>query len=280
MPELPEIETICNYLNCNIKGLLIKKVIIRQNSLRWKIPQQLSTILINQKISKIYRRAKYLIIDCYNKLDNYQGSLIIHLGMSGRLIVTSNNSIIQKHDHVDFILNNNTILRYNDPRRFGAILWTQKSPYEHYLLNKLGPEPFDTLLNAQYLLEKAKKQRTLSIKQFIMNNKIMVGVGNIYANEALFAAKINPTSLAKNLTIQHMEIILKSIRKILLQAIKQGGTTLKDFIIPNGQMGKFVNMLKVYGKNNLPCSSCNTEIIQLILGQRSTFYCPKCQIYC
>lgn len=277
MPELPEIETICLDLQKKIINTTITKTIVRQKSLRWPINPKLPKILINYKILAIKRRAKYLLISCYNKKLNKHGTLIIHLGMSGKLIITEQVNTFKKHDHVDFILDNNIILRYNDPRRFGAILWTNKDPLTHKLLINLGAEPLDLRVNANYLLNKALN-KNLSIKKFIMHNKIIVGIGNIYANEALFAAKIHPNTMAKKLDLNQMNKLLMAIRNILNIAIQQGGTTLKDFFSPNGQTGKFVNELKVYGKNKQACLECNTIINQLILGQRSTFYCPKCQI--
>jgi formamidopyrimidine-DNA glycosylase len=274
MPELPEVETVCQSLKKIAINQQIQTIIIRQYSLRWPINPKLEKILANITIKNIYRRAKYILIDCYI------GCLIIHLGMSGKISILSkqsiNYNIITKHDHYDIILNNNIIIRYNDPRRFGAMLWTEDDPSRHNLLINLGIEPFDPKFNAKYLFNKAKK--TLSpVKQFIMNNKIVVGVGNIYANEALFEACINPASLAKNINLNQLNYLVKAIKKILKIAIAQGGTTLKDFFDPNGTPGYFVQSLKVYGRTNQPCLTCRAHISQIKLGQRSTFFCEFCQ---
>lgn len=276
MPELPEIETICRYLQQTITNYCIKQVIIRKTSLRWPINPELNKILQDCIINRIYRRAKYLLIDCYNKVTNHNGHIIIHLGMSGKLSIVGPKTSVTKHDHIDFVLQNNTILRYNDPRRFGAIIWTTINPLEHNLLSHLGPEPFDSIFNANYFFEKAKK-KNLTIKQFIMNNKIVVGVGNIYANEALFTSKIHPISITKNLTLIQIKTLITAIRKILKQAILHGGTTLKDFFDPTGTPGTFSKTLQVYGRVNKSCLVCNTIIEQIKLGQRSTFFCKKCQ---
>lgn len=277
MPELPEIETICQQLQHLIVNSSIIATIMRQKILRWPINPKLPKILINYQITSIKRRGKYLLIFCYNQNLNKHGNLIIHLGMSGKLIIANKLDPLQKHDHVDFILDNGMILRYHDARRFGAIIWTHKDPLTHKLLINLGAEPLEPAIDASYLFNKAANTN-LSIKQFIMNNKIIVGIGNIYANEALFAAKIHPKTIAKKLNLCQMEQLLISIRNVLNAAIKQGGTTFKDFLNPYGQIGNFVNHLKVYGRHNQACLDCNNIINQLNLGQRSTFYCPVCQI--
>ena len=277
MPELPEIETICNHLKLSIMNHNIEQVIVRKASLRWPINLELNKILQNNTIKNIYRRAKYLLIKCYNPYNSSHGHLIIHLGMSGKLSILDKSIPITKHDHLDLVLQNNTVLRYNDPRRFGAILWTNTNPLKHHLLKNLGPEPFDPLCTASYLLRKANR-KTLSIKQFIMDNKIIVGVGNIYANEALFKSKIHPLSVTKNLKLTHMQKLITAIKKILRQAIEQGGTTLKDFFDPTGKAGTFSQTLQVYSKANQSCKICNTKIRQIKLGQRSTFFCEKCQV--
>lgn len=274
MPELPEVETVCIALNKQIINCRIKKIIIRQPQLRWPIDPNLTEILPNKMITSINRRAKYLLINLEI------GYLIIHLGMSGKIIILTEHNVnyhnINKHDHVDIILDNNTILRYHDPRRFGAILWTTQDPYRHKLLSSLGPEPFDPIFSAKYLLNCANN-KVMPIKQFIMTNQIVVGVGNIYANEALFIAKINPLKITKNLNRSEFIILIKSIKKILKQAIEQGGTTLKDFLNINGQPGYFAQTLKIYGKAKQPCLVCNTIIEEIKIAGRSSFFCTTCQ---
>ncbi|MGD0465091.1 MAG: bifunctional DNA-formamidopyrimidine glycosylase/DNA-(apurinic or apyrimidinic site) lyase [Gammaproteobacteria bacterium] len=282
MPELPEIETICKSLQTTITNHQIKQIIIRKDTLRWPINPELNKILQNKTIKNIYRRAKYLLLNCYNKKDDNSGHLIIHLGMSGKLSIvpkhSKNYNIIDKHDHVDLILQNDTIIRYNDPRRFGSILWTTDNPLKHNLLVNLGPEPFDASFTARYLLKKANKI-LLPIKQFIMDNKIVVGIGNIYANEALFKANIHPMNATKNLNLLKFQNLITAIQQTLKTAILQGGTTLKDFFDPNGKPGYFSQNIQVYGRANQPCLTCNTIISQVKLGQRSTFFCKNCQPY-
>ena len=276
MPELPEIETISRYLAANICNSVIKQTVVRAPSLRWPIDPRLPAILKNNTIINLNRRAKYLLITCYNPATKLTGNLIIHLGMSGKFMIKPIDTPSTKHDHVDFILDNNSLIRYNDPRRFGAILWTTEDPLQHKLLCNLGPEPFDPQCNAEYLLTKARNKR-LPVKQFIMDNKIIVGVGNIYANEALFSAKIHPTTPTNQLTKPDFNRLCRAIRQILTKAIKLGGTTLKDFLDPTGKSGAFVNMLKIYSKSNQLCTVCHAIIEQLKIGQRSTFFCPNCQ---
>ncbi|MDB6096930.1 MAG: mutM [Francisellaceae bacterium] len=270
MPELPEVETTCRAIRKFIVGARIDKIIIRQAKLRWPIPLNLHLLLKNQKIIKIERRAKYILIQTEN------GALIIHLGMSGRLSIYPINQPLLKHDHVDFILNNNTILRYNDPRRFGLILWTAKPLLNHPLLSKLGFEPFDKKLSAHILFNIASKKK-IPIKQFIMDPKIIVGVGNIYATESLFYAKILPLRPANSLSLEEFETLLFHIKKIFKSAIKKGGTTLKDFIAPDGKLGYFVNELLVYGRANQNCKNCGTILKLITIQQRSTVYCDVCQ---
>lgn len=274
MPELPEVETVCRALNKQIINERIKKIIIRQHNLRWPIDRNLTNILPNKIIKAIHRRAKYLLVNLE------LGHLIIHLGMSGKITIFKEQDInynnINKHDHIDIILDNNVIIRYNDPRRFGAILWTIEDPYQHKLLINLGLEPFNPLFSAKYLLQQAQNKLT-PIKQFIMNNQIVVGVGNIYANEALFAAKINPLRRAKELTISEFAILIKAIKQILKTAIEQGGTTLKDFLNINNQPGYFVQSLKIYGRSKQSCLVCNTIIQETKIAGRSSFFCTNCQ---
>ena len=277
MPELPEIETIFNYLQRTINNNIIEQVIVRQFTLRWPIDNKLGFFLKNSLINRIYRRAKYLLIDCYKQKTNHYYHLIIHLGMAGKLTVVNNDVVHNKHDHVDFKLHNGKVLRYTDPRRFGSITLTNTNPLQHFLLINLGPEPFDVNFNAKYLLKKAYNKR-LSIKQFIMDSKVVVGIGNIYANEALFAAKIHPLSTVKNMSLLQFKLLVKNIKKTLKEAILQGGTTLRDFFDPSGSKGKFINALKVYGKSNQSCTVCSHQIKHAKLGQRSTFFCNNCQL--
>ena len=270
MPELPEVETIMQGLIPHIKGLTIQEAIIRQPQLRWPVPLDLNDHLKQQKIIHLSRRGKYLLIQMAT------GTLIIHLGMSGSLRVLPQDTPATRHDHLDFILSDNKLLRYNDPRRFGAILMTEDNPAEHTLLKSLGPEPLDPLFNGAWL-KKAALKRHVAIKPFIMNSKIVTGIGNIYAAEALFLAKIHPLTEARLLTEPQCDQLVKSIKEVLQSAISQGGTTLKDFVNSDGKPGYFSQKLHVYGRANLPCTACGSLLQSLLLGQRSTVFCGQCQ---
>ena len=270
MPELPEVETTCRGIAPHIENNTISKVIVRNRSLRWPIPTGLNNKLYQQKIISVKRRAKYLIIN------TDVGSLIIHLGMSGSLRILSIDETIDKHDHFELQFKNDICLRLRDPRRFGCVLWQKNNPLEHKLLINLGPEPLDKSFNAELLFERSRKRKT-SIKQFIMDAKIVVGVGNIYASESLFLAGINPKRLAGKITKSNAADLTQAIKKILRQAIKQGGTTLKDFRSSDGKPGYFQQKLKVYDRKNEACKNCGKPIKSITLGQRSTFYCPHCQ---
>lgn len=270
MPELPEVETTKAGISPAIVGQTITNVILRAPKLRWPIPATLLNDLPGQQVLTIERRAKYLLVRLAN------GTLIMHLGMSGRLRVLLQPQPAQKHDHVDICFENGVTLRYTDPRRFGAILWTTKPPLEHELLSRLGPEPFAAKFDGKYLHAKAHNKKT-PVKVFIMDAKIVVGVGNIYASEALFAAKIDPRKPANQIDLQQYSELVKHIKRILKLSIKQGGTTLKDFFNAEGKPGYFSQKLQVYGRDKLPCLICNTPISALTIGQRNTFFCSKCQ---
>lgn len=270
MPELPEVETTCRGVAPYILNQTVTQVIIRAPKLRWPIPKQIAKNLPGQIVRAVERRAKYILI----KFDT--GTLIMHLGMSGRLQTLTTHTPPQKHDHIDFSFSNDMWLRLTDPRRFGAVLWTEGSPLEHKLLINLGPEPFDTAFNSKYILSQAKNKK-IAIKKFIMDAAVVVGVGNIYASEALFAAKIDPRKAAKDVTLEQYTILVKHIRSILKSAIAKGGTTLKDFLDTDGKPGYFSQKLKVYGRDKQPCIECNTLIESLHIGQRNTFFCTTCQ---
>ena len=270
MPELPEVETTCKGISPHIENNVISKVIVRNRSLRWPIPTGLNKKLTGQKITSVTRRAKYLLIN--TKI----GTLIIHLGMSGSLRILSIDEVIEKHDHFELQFKDGVCLRLRDPRRFGCVLWEKNDPFKHKLLINLGPEPLDKEFNAELLFDKSRKRKT-TIKQFIMDAKMVVGVGNIYASESLFLSGINPQKLAGKITKKNASDLAAAIKKILKQAIKQGGTTLKDFRSSDGKPGYFQQKLKVYDRKDEPCVKCKKQIKQIILGQRSTFYCSHCQ---
>lgn len=271
MPELPEVETIVRGIQPHLEGQRVKNIIIRRRKLRWPIPLEIDKKMLGETILRVSRRAKYLLIS------TIKGTALLHLGMSGRLNLLSQPLPPKKHDHFDIELSNKMIMRFTDPRRFGAFLWTDCSLNSHPLLKNLGPEPLDKNFSAKYLWACIQK-RSAPIKSLLMNNKVVVGVGNIYATEALFVAKIHPQTPAKKLSLAHCQRLVKAIKTILRQAIRQGGTTLKDFVDSKGNPGYFSHFLKVYGREGLPCPVCHTIIQTLKIGQRSSAYCKQCQI--
>ncbi|ROV59071.1 bifunctional DNA-formamidopyrimidine glycosylase/DNA-(apurinic or apyrimidinic site) lyase [Vibrio ponticus] len=267
MPELPEVEVSRMGITPHLVGQTIKTLTFRTPKLRWDIPAELKR-LEGQQIRSIRRRAKYLVIETDS------GCAIVHLGMSGSLRVLDAEIEPSKHDHVDLKLTNGKVLRYNDPRRFGAWLYSEDG--NHQVLGHMGPEPLTDEFNPQYMLEKAANKR-VTIKQFIMDNKVVVGVGNIYASESLFSSRIHPQRAAGSLTLDDWTLLVKEIKQVLETSIKQGGTTLKDFSQADGKPGYFAQELRVYGKAGEPCPSCGEEIEELKIGQRNTFFCTHCQ---
>ncbi len=270
MPELPEVETTCRGIAPHIEGQTVKQVIVRQPKLRWPIPETFSRTLTGLRIQSVSRRAKYLLFTTDS------GTVLLHLGMSGNLRIMPTGQAIGKHDHVDFVFNDGTILRFNDPRRFGAVLWTTEPAEEHPLLKHLGPEPLLSDFNGELLYALSKNRKT-PVKSFIMDSRIVVGVGNIYANEALFMAGIQPTRHAGKVSLAHYRKLAESIRVVLQQAIEQGGTTLKDFVNEAGKPGYFQQQLRVYGRAGLPCASCQRPLTEIRIANRSTVFCSTCQ---
>jgi formamidopyrimidine-DNA glycosylase len=270
MPELPEVETTLRGIQPHIEQQKITRVTVRHHGLRWPIPSNINELVKNQKILAVYRRGKYLLFK------TKQGHIIVHLGMSGSLRILTKSTVALKHDHVDLEFANHVILRYTDPRRFGAFLWTDEDPALHPLLKNLGPEPLSKDFSGKYLWQRAQG-RKVPVKSLIMDSKIVVGVGNIYAAEALFAAGIHPTAAAGKIPLERFNKLALEIKKILTAAIKKGGTTLKDFLKSDGKPGYFSQSLKVYGRAGLPCVKSKTTLEEMRLGQRSTVFCPKCQ---
>lgn len=271
MPELPEVETTRLGIQPHIENQTITQVVIRQSQLRWHIPCSLPQQLQSKIVQKVTRRGKYLLFEMG------QGALILHLGMSGSLRVLKQEILPKKHDHVDIEFAHHIILRFTDPRRFGAILWAEGEFLQHPLLAKLGVEPLIPNFSASYLWHAAEGRRK-SIKSFIMDNHIVVGVGNIYAAEALFLAGIHPERPAGLVSEIEMIKLVDAIKNILLKAIQQGGTTFKDFVNSEGKPGYFLQQLQVYGRHGLPCVLCNRILQSMRLGQRSTVYCSYCQV--
>jgi formamidopyrimidine-DNA glycosylase len=270
MPELPEVEIICRGIAGHVVNQQIVKVVIRNNKLRWPIWTNLAKNLSQQTIKVINRRAKYILVTCTH------GTLIIHLGMTGKLRVVASNTLATKHDHIDFLLSNGNVLRYTDPRRFGSIHWTTKMPREHKLLLHLGVEPLTIKFSGAYLFDRTR-EKNVNIKSLLMDQAIVVGIGNIYANEALFHAGIRPTRPAKTISLSEYTVLVKQVKFILKKAINKGGTTIKDFVNAEGKPGYFVQELMVYGRIGRFCYQCNTALQNIRLNQRSTVFCPVCQ---
>ena len=270
MPELPEVETTRLGISPFVLGKRVDEVVIRQRQLRWPVPRNLNACLKHQQILNISRRAKYLLFQTDT------GHLILHLGMSGSLRIVKQGVQANKHDHVDFVFSKR-VLRFHDPRRFGAILWTGKDPIRHKLLCRLGPEPLSEEFNGNYLHTLAKS-RKVNVKNFIMNSHIVVGVGNIYASEALFLSGIHPQRAAGRVSKHRYAVLADNIKNVLQSAIDLGGTTLRDFVREDGKPGYFANQLNVYNKKGQPCPQCSTPIQVRTLGQRSSFFCNHCQI--
>jgi formamidopyrimidine-DNA glycosylase len=269
MPELPEVETTRRGIAPHLIGHRVTALVIRQPRLRWPIPPVLRRKLPGQEIEKVERRAKYLLVH------TGAGSALLHLGMSGSLRVLPADVPPGAHDHFDWRLDSGRILRFTDPRRFGCLLW-QAVGTTHSLLASLGPEPLSDQLDGAHLW-KMSRSRSAPVKTFLMDQKIVVGVGNIYAAEALFAAGIHPRRAAGSVSQARYLRLADEVKRILAHAIRRGGTTLRDFISPDGVPGYFEQELFVYGRAGEPCKVCNTPIRAMVLGQRSTFYCPRCQ---
>ena len=270
MPELPEVETTLRGIQPHIENQRILKINIYNASLRWPIDLSIVETLKNQQLLQIFRRGKYLI------LQFKKGALLLHLGMSGSLRVLDRDDELQKHDHFEIVFKNKKALRLRDPRRFGSVLWTTEPWQKHKLINKLGPEPLTSDFDESILFQQSRK-KTVAIKSFIMNSHIVVGVGNIYASESLFLAGINPNKAAGKVSKKRYEALTQAIKTILSKAIKQGGTTLKDFSSPDGSPGYFAQQLNVYGRKSEPCPACEKPITQKVINQRATYYCTYCQ---
>ena len=269
MPELPEVETTRLGIAPYLVGRNVSGLVVRQRRLRWPIPKILIRTLPGQRIESVQRRAKYLLVN------TGAGSAVLHLGMSGSLRVLDANIAPGTHDHYDWQLDSGHVLRYTDPRRFGCLLW-QAAGTTHELLAGLGPEPLDAAFDGDHLWRRSRG-RSASVKTFVMDQAIVVGVGNIYAAEALFAAGIHPRRKAGAVSRERYHRLVEAIRRILEHAIRRGGTTLRDFISPDGVPGYFEQELFVYGRAGQPCRNCGTPIRAITLGQRSTFYCARCQ---
>ena len=269
MPELPEVETTRRGIAPHLLGQTIERVVVRDRRLRWPIPEDLDVRLSGQRIEAVERRAKYLLIRVQS------GTLIAHLGMSGSLRLVPAELPAAKHEHVDILLGSGQALRYTDPRRFGALLWSEL-PLEHPLLASLGPEPLDEGFDGRRLYE-LSRGRSMAVKPFIMDNAVVVGVGNIYASEALFAAGIDPRRPAGGISRARYERLAAEIKRILAMAIERGGTTLRDLVGGDGKPGYFQQELFVYGRGGAFCEQGGSTLREVRLGQRASVYCGRCQ---
>jgi formamidopyrimidine-DNA glycosylase len=269
MPELPEVETTRRGVAPHVVGRKITRLVIYDGRLRWPVPAMLQKHLRNQRVDAVDRRSKYLLFRLA------RGSLLIHLGMTGSLRLYTHAPARRTHDHIDIEFDDGTLLRYHDPRRFGAMLWVPDEG-THPLLSRLGPEPFDDAFSTEYLSTRTRGRRA-SIKVTLMDNHVVVGVGNIYANEALFRAGIRPSAAAGSVSRPRLARLVTAVRQVLTEAIAKGGSTLRDFVDSSGEPGTFQLDYFVYAREGLPCRVCGTPIRATRLAQRSSFHCPRCQ---
>lgn len=270
MPELPEVETTRRGIEPFLSGSTVGRVIVRNPALRWPVAPELVQVLPGSRFLAVRRRAKYLL------LDSERGSVILHLGMSGSLRVLSTPMPPRTHDHVDIELTEGAVLRYTDPRRFGCLLWSSRNPLHHPLLRGLGPEPLEASFDGMYLRAVAHGRRA-AVKALIMDSRVVVGVGNIYASEALFMSGIHPNRASGHISVARLQSLALAIRQVLTEAIAAGGTTLRDFTNESGRPGYFANQLRVYGRAGQPCPRCAHPLRMRRLLQRASYYCVRCQ---
>lgn len=270
MPELPEVETTLRGIERFVVGHRIEQAVLRHTGLRWPITRGFASHVVGQTVQQLRRRAKYLIFD----LD--AGAILLHLGMSGSLRVLPAHTPVRPHDHVDLVLDSDRVIRFNDPRRFGCVLWVAEDPLQHPLLASLAPEPLSDEFDADYLAD-ACRGRSVAIKQLLMNGQVVVGVGNIYASEALFRSRIRPRRSARRLRREEIAALVQAVKDVLQDAIRAGGTTLRHYVNAEGNPGYFRQKLFVYGRSGEPCLVCGSAIKHFVQGQRSTYFCPSCQ---
>lgn len=273
MPELPEVEVTRRGL-LPVQGAQIAQVTIRHHGLRWPIPAALPQYLQGRRVLTLTRRAKYILAEIGRT--QVEGVLLLHLGMSGRLCLLERDFPAEKHDHFDIRFEDGRVIRLRDPRRFGAVLWLDQSPMQHSLLSRLGPEPLEADFNAEYLFEQTRTRKA-PIKTTIMDAHLVVGVGNIYASESLFRARIHPQAPAQSLSLAQCQRLVQEIKLTLQAALEAGGSSLRDFFGADGNPGYFQQTYTVYGRTGEPCRVCTKPILNIRLGQRSTFYCAHCQ---
>ncbi len=269
MPELPEVETTRRGVAPHVVGRSITAVEVRERRLRWPVPRSVDR-LAGERVVDLSRRAKYLLFDVGS------GTVIMHLGMSGSLRLVEGGAQWRKHDHISFHMDSGRELRFHDPRRFGCVLFCKGDPGKHRLIRDLGPEPLSQDFNVDYLVERAAG-KTVAIKQFVMNAQVVVGVGNIYASEALFMSGIHPKRAAGRVARARLGKLVTAIREVLGRSIEMGGTTLRDFLHEDGKPGYFRQSLRVYGREDEACINCNATVRRIVQNARSSFYCPNCQ---
>lgn len=271
MPELPEVETTRRGVAPHVTGRTVSAVCIRESRMRQPVPADLVDCLQGERLREVRRRAKYLLFEFP------RGTLIVHLGMSGSLRVCKPGTPAQKHDHIDLEFDREICLRLRDPRRFGLMLWTTEDPLRHPLLAALGPEPWDSQFSSAYLAALARS-RASAVKNFLMDGAVVVGVGNIYASESLHRARIHPARPARRVALARYGILVDAVRAVLDEAIRFGGTTLRDFTRDDGKPGYFRNQLRVYDRAGEACLQCGAPAIhQRVIGQRMSYFCPGCQ---
>lgn len=270
MPELPEVETTCRGIEPHVLNKPICNVLVRDTRLRWPVPADLASALVGGQFLRVERRAKYIV------LHHTDGFVLAHLGMTGSMRIVAAGEPVKTHDHVDICFDDGAILRYHDPRRFGSIHWIAGQDLGHPLLDTLGPEPLSDDFSGRALYARSRG-KTQAVKLFIMDAKVVVGVGNIYANEALFAAGIDPRRAAGKVSLARYQDLAQHIKRILSYAIARGGTTLRDFVGGDGKPGYFKQELTVYGRAGLPCVTCSKPLHEVRLGQRTTVFCKACQ---
>ncbi|MBI4191317.1 MAG: bifunctional DNA-formamidopyrimidine glycosylase/DNA-(apurinic or apyrimidinic site) lyase [Betaproteobacteria bacterium] len=270
MPELPEVETTRRGLKPHLEGRRIKTAVVRCRALRQPVPRNLPQLVAGATVHAIGRRGKYLLFDCGH------GTLIVHLGMSGRLWLVDATTRPERHDHLDLVMAGGAVVRLRDPRRFGLVLWRKGDVLSHPLLKNIGPEPLGAEFDAAWLYRETRG-RSAAIKQALMDSHLIAGIGNIYANEALFRAGINPKTPARRIGLARYAVLVEKIRETLEFAIGAGGSSLRDYVGGDGQAGSFQSKFMVYDRGGAPCFSCREPVRAFVQGQRSTYYCPRCQ---
>ena len=270
MPELPEVETTRRELEPRIVGRCVSRVLVRQPRLRWPVPPEFASLLEGQRVDRLDRRAKYLLAG------TRKGTVLVHFGMAGSLRTVPDREPPGPHDHVDWVLDDGLVLRYRDPRRFGAMLWCKGPPAHHPLLRRLGPEPFSAAFRGDWLHRRSRGRRT-AVKSFLMDGRIVAGVGNIYANEALFEAGIHPGRAAGRIARGRYETLAAAVRRILALAIGAGGTSFRDYLRTDGKPGRFQTRLLAYDRAGEACVRCGATLRGRIIAQRSSVWCPRCQ---